>query len=73
VARITGWVESDVELLQHFSPSDGIDQVKWFVGPIGITLGEARRIAHPIQCGGMNGIWPLSESLQQQLDSRLAA
>lgn len=72
-ARITGWVESDVEILQHFDLKDGPEQLKWFVGPIGITLGEARRIPHPIDCRGMNGIWPLGEQLQQQLATRMAA
>lgn len=72
-ARISGWVESDVEILQQFDLKDGPEQLKWFVGPIGITLSEARRIPHPIECSGMNGIWPLGEQLQQQLAARMAA
>jgi hypothetical protein len=43
------------------------DQERWFFGPYGWFFSEVIRLSEPIHCRGYQGLWHVSEEIDEQL------
>lgn len=46
-------------------------QHRWFVGPVGFVLADARRIASPVDCKGSLGFWSLPADVAAKVEAQL--
>src|SRR4051812_38489229 len=49
----------------------GPQQVRWFFGPVGFALRDARAIATPVPCKGALGFWTLPEDVERAVAAQL--
>jgi hypothetical protein len=75
VCRVVGWMRKDTpqQLRGMLGPRVPAGQDRWFFGPCGWLLEDVRKLAHPIPCRGMQGLWPVPEAVEQEIRRQLAA
>lgn len=51
----------------QFEQLQALDRSPWFFGPVGILLVDARPLAKPIPCKGMQGYWTVPADVEAKI------
>lgn len=75
VCRVVGWLFKDHEHVRDafgpitFPVPPGQD--RWFFGPWGWILDDVQKLATPVPCRGMQGLWPVPPTIEEKVGAQL--
>ena len=77
VARLRGWFATQPRLHYQFASYDDCNDVvnmpgnRWWLGPVGLLLGDVVALKRPVVCGGRLGYWRLPPDVESVVLTRL--
>lgn len=73
VCRVVGWMRKDTpnQLRGMLGPRVATGQDRWFFGPWGWILDDVQKLATPVPCRGMQGLWPVPPTIEEKVRAQL--